>query len=239
MHSRASYERPDGRLILLPQRAAFDPDQGLLLLADVHLGKAAAFRHLGVAVPAGTTQEMLDRLESLVSQTAAREIVFLGDLLHNAVARRAAAVEALSAWRCRHPALGLTLVRGNHDRRAGDPPSGLGVDVVDGPLRRGPWSLAHEPWGEPLGTASRRGPDQGYRLCGHVHPGVLMRDPVGGRLRLPAFRFGPDQGLLPAFGGFTGLHAEALRPDEAVWAVLPDGDSGTDGGLVVRVPAPG
>ena len=185
------------RLQLWPQKAAFEPELGLLLVADVHLGKAVSFRQLGVPVPEATTAEALVRLDGLVLATGARGIVFLGDLLHSARAHAAGTMAALQAWRDRQPALDLTLVRGNHDRHAGDPPATLGVRVVDGPLRLGPWALVHQPEAVP----------GAYSLAGHVHPCAVLKGRGGDRLRLPCFHFGPAGGVLPAFGPFTGMHA--------------------------------
>ena len=204
-----------GRLQLWPQKAAFDPDLGLLLVADAHIGKAVSFRRLGVPVPQGTTSEALDRLDALLRATGAGEIVFLGDLLHSARAHAAATLAAVARWRDRHPRLALTLVRGNHDLHAGDPPAALGVRVVDGPLRRGPWALSHHP--EPSAD--------GYVLAGHVHPCVALGG-LGGRahdrLRLPCFHFGAQVGVLPAFGGFTGMHALPRAPSDRLFALADD-----------------
>lgn len=197
------------RLRLLAHKAAFDPELGLLLVADAHLGKAQAFRRLGVPVPAGTTAQALALLDGLLADTGAREIVFLGDLLHAAAAQGPGTMAAVLAWRQRHPALQLTLVRGNHDRHAGDPPAALGVQVVDGPLRRGPWALAHEP-------AAVAG---AYVLAGHVHPGLVLTGRGHERLRLPCFHFGPEVGVLPAFGPFTGLHLLPAGPGVRRYAV--------------------
>lgn len=195
----AWFDLPDrsGRLQLWPQRAAYDPDLRLLLVADAHLGKAVSFRRLGVPVPEATTAEALDRLDALVAATGARGIVFLGDLLHSARALAAATMAAVQAWRIRQAALSLTLVRGNHDRHAGDPPAALGIQRVDGPLRLGPWALVHEPAAVP----------GAYALAGHVHPCAVVGGRGGDRLRLPSFHFGATCGVLPAFGPFTGMHA--------------------------------
>ena len=205
---------PDGRgrLQLLPQRAAHDPDRGLLLVADAHIGKAVSFRRLGVPVPSGTTQQALLRLDQLLAATDARHIVFLGDLLHSARAQRSAALDAMLAWRQRHAALRLTLVRGNHDLRAGDPPAALGIDCVDGPLRLGPWALQHEP--APVAGA--------YALAGHLHPGVVLTGRAHDRLRLPCFHFGLRSAVLPAFGAFTGLQVLPRQAGDQVFAVLDD-----------------
>jgi uncharacterized protein len=51
---------PDGGpppdIVLLPGRAAWMPATRTLLVADLHLGKAATFRHAGIPVPEGSAQ---------------------------------------------------------------------------------------------------------------------------------------------------------------------------------------
>lgn len=205
----------EGRLQLWPQKAAFEPDLGLLLVADAHLGKAVSFRRLGVPVPEATTGQALGRLDALLAATGARGIVFLGDLLHSARSHAAVTQAAVLAWRQRHPGVQLTLVRGNHDRHAGDPPAALGMQVVDGPLRRGPWALAHEPGAVP----------GAYALAGHVHPCVVLTGRGRDRLRLPCFHFGAAFGVLPAFGPFTGMHALPRAAGDRLFAVADDGDA--------------
>ena len=188
-------------------------------MADAHSGKAVSFRRLGVPVPESTTAEALARLDGLLAVTGARGIVFLGDLLHSAGAHAAGKMAAVAAWRSRHATLELTLVRGNHDLHAGDPPAALGVKAVDGPLRLGPWALVHQP--EAVAGA--------YALAGHVHPCAVLGGRGGDRLRLPSFHFGPQGGVLPAVGPFTGMHALPAGADVRRFAVADD--------VVVALPA--
>lgn len=49
--------------------------------------------------------------------------------------------------------------------------------------------------------------DGTYQLCGHVHPCIRLSGKAKQSLRLPCFYFTQHLGLLPAFGGFTGMHA--------------------------------
>ena len=164
-------------------------------MADPHFGKAAAFRFAGLFVPPGTTAAALSRLSKLLVNTNAERIVFLGDFLHAAEGRSAQMFGAVAAWRRSHAAIGMTLVRGNHDRRAGDPPTDLGFEVVDGPSVEGPFALAHHP-------AAVEGL---YVLAGHIHPCVTVRGRGRGNSeRLACFWFGAQVGVLPAFGEFTG-----------------------------------
>jgi uncharacterized protein len=203
------------RLQLLPQRAAFVPDAGTLLVADAHIGKAVSFRKLGVPVPEATTAGTLARLEAALAATGAQHVVFLGDLLHSARGRAAATLDAVAGWRQRHAALELTLVRGNHDGHAGDPPPGWGVRCVDEPLRLAAIPgllLCHHPQEH----------EAGYVLAGHIHPSVVLGGRAHERLRLPCFHLGPRVGVLPAFGEFTGSHVLRRMPGDRVFAVAHD-----------------
>lgn len=204
-------------LVLLPDRAAWLPQRETLLVADVHIGKALSFRQRGVPVPHGTTSDTLDRLSALVRRLAARHVVVLGDFLHSAHAQAPATQGALRAWRQHHAGLVLTLVRGNHDQRAGDPAPELGMAVVDEPWRLAPMAdqagpalaLCHHPQAVP-GCQS---------LAGHWHPCVHLGGRARDRLRLPCFHFSDDQGVLPAFGSFTGMHPITRRAQDRVFAV--------------------
>jgi DNA ligase-associated metallophosphoesterase len=202
-------------LALLPQRAAWHEATGTLLVADVHLGKGASFRALGVPVPPGSTEATLERLGALVDETGASRLVVLGDLLHGPAARGGSTAEALHRWREARPGVECLLVRGNHDGRAGDPPAGCRFDVVDGPLVLGGLRLCHEPSEF----------DEGYALGGHLHPAWRLRGRADS-LRLPCFWFRPRWGVLPAFGEFTGARTIDRGPGDRVyvtdgWAVFP------------------
>jgi DNA ligase-associated metallophosphoesterase len=203
------------RLRLLPQRAAWLVDHGVLLVADAHIGKAVSFRRLGMPVPGGTTSETLQRLSDAVAASGARHVVFLGDLLHSARSRAAATWAAVAQWRSQHATLALTLVRGNHDSHAGDPPPEWGVTCLNGPLRLPgleSLALAHHP--DPVPGA--------YVLAGHIHPAAVLGGRARDSLRLPCFHFGPDVGVLPAFGAFTGTHVLPRGPEDRVYVVAGD-----------------
>ena len=182
------------RVRLLPERALFWERERTLVAADLHWGKAAAFRAAGVPLPAGTTAADLRRLTAALDRTGATRLILLGDLFHARAGRVDRTLAEIGAWRRAHGALDVLLIRGNHDRHAGDPPADLRFGVVDGPWPLGPFRLRHEPAIEP----------GGYVLAGHIHPGCTIHGPGRQRLRLPCFVFGPSVGLLPAFTEFSG-----------------------------------
>jgi DNA ligase-associated metallophosphoesterase len=199
-------------LALLPERCVYWMREGVLLVADAHFGKAATFRSFGVPVPRGTTADNLMRLDAALARTGARRLVFLGDFLHAQRGRAHGTLEALAAWRGGHPRLAVVLVRGNHDRAAGDPPASLGFVVAPDPCSAGPLALCHEPR-EIAGA---------YALAGHVHPSYTVRGRANERLRLPCFWFGPRWGILPAFGDFTGTAPIVRAPEDRVFVVADD-----------------
>lgn len=194
------------RVLLLAQKALYWPHASMLVIADIHFGKAAAFRAQGVPVPRGTTSQNLAALDELMAIYPTNEIVFLGDFLHARASHASATVAAMQAWRARHPALRLTLVRGNHDVRAGDPSAALGIKMVDEPHNVGPFSFCHHP--DIAGD--------GYVLAGHVHPVYILASRLDS-LRLPCFLVGPTRMVLPSFGAFTGGYVITPEANEHVY----------------------
>lgn len=199
-------------LHLLPERALWYEAERTLFVADLHWGKAAAFRAAHVPVPMGTTSRDLARLASAIAATGAERLVVLGDLLHARTGRHDETLRTIADWREQHAVLRITLVRGNHDQHAGDPPRELGIECTDEPLVVGPFVGVHEPCT----------PTGGYVLCGHLHPCVTVRGRGRQSLRLPAFVFGETRGVLPAFSSFTGGGMYEMQSGDRQYAVAGD-----------------
>jgi uncharacterized protein len=195
------------QVLLLPQKALFWPRRRMLVIADIHFGKAASFRALGVPVPRGTTSENLAGLDELIALYAVETIVFLGDFLHARAAHASATLAAMQAWRGRNGDLRMVLVRGNHDLRAGDPAAALAIEMVDEPWTVDNFSFCHHP-----DIAA-----PGYVLAGHVHPVYVLASRLDS-LRLPCFLAGPTRMVLPSFGAFTGGHPIVPVAGEKVYA---------------------
>jgi DNA ligase-associated metallophosphoesterase len=200
------------RVVLDAERALHWPRERTVFVADVHLGKAAAFRAGGVPLPRGSTAADLLRLTRLVQRSRATRLIVLGDFLHAKAGRVAALAGAFIAWRAQHSALDVVLVRGNHDARAGDPPADWNVRCVDEPYAVPPFLACHV-------TSS---PRSGYALCGHLHPGIRIHGSGGETARLPCFVIGSRRAILPAFGRFTGL-AEFVRDTSETIVVVAGG----------------
>jgi DNA ligase-associated metallophosphoesterase len=196
-------------LFLLAERAVYWERGRTLLVADPHWGKAATFRAEGVPVPHGTTADGLARLDAIMRRAHVRRVLYLGDFLHARGGRAPDTLGAIAAWRARHAAVEMVVVRGNHDLHAGDAPPELGIASTNGPLTEPPFVFMHRPAPS----------EDGYVLAGHLHPGASLVGAARQRERLPCFWFGDRVGVLPAFGDFTGLWSVRPQSGDRVFVV--------------------
>jgi DNA ligase-associated metallophosphoesterase len=183
----------DTRLELLPQRALWAPHERLLLLADLHLGKAEAFQASGVPLPSDGDRSTLNRLLALAHALQPERVLVLGDLIHSRLGLTAELRQKLAAL----PELmscPLQLVGGNHD--TGSWLEGLPAEPAQA---NGALWLSHEPMRPPVAEL--------LNVCGHLHP-VAVLGGGADRLRLPCFALDTarPQLQLPAFGSLTGGH---------------------------------
>ncbi len=201
-------------LILLPERALWDPATSSLYVADVHLGKAATYRALGQPVPGGTTAENLGRLSHVLAQTNPENLIFLGDLFHARQAYTRELMAQFTAWRQDHASIRMILVRGNHDIRAGNRSETLDLEHANEPLHHGRIIARHYP-DENVSTHPLH-----ITLAGHVHPTISLKGTGRQKLRLPCFVVCQNQIILPAFGEFTGGANVALQRNQIALAVV-------------------
>jgi DNA ligase-associated metallophosphoesterase len=176
------------RLLLDPAGVLFWPKQRMLVVADLHLEKGAAFARRGAMLPPHDTLATLERLERVLARLEPSTVVSLGDGFHDrlgpahlpdAPAARVRALTAAREW---------LWVTGNHDPEPPRELGGTGVAevAIDGLV------LRHEII---AGDNSMLG--------GHLHPKAKLR--LGPRTtRLDCFVTDGRLLVLPAFGAFTG-----------------------------------
>lgn len=197
------------RVLLLADKAMYWPEKQIMWVADTHFGKAAAYRALGQPVPQGTTETNLRRLDALLEQYPVAMLLFLGDFLHAPKSHAAETLKAIKVWREKHKEKTVILIRGNHDLRAGDPPSELQLKIVDEPLLLPPFAFRHMP----IATANH------HVIAGHLHPSFELRGKARQKLRLPCFHITDTMTILPAFGEFTGTHPAKLSTSSRLFIV--------------------
>jgi len=190
---------------LLPDRAVYWPEENLLFVADVHLGKAETFQGAGIPIPQAIHDYDLARLSNLLQQTGARRLMILGDLFHGVAGLTEDLLRRFSEWIVRE-GVAVTLVGGNHDRPVLSRLRSLPITVVAEPYVIRGVAFTHESVGD------------GPRWSGHKHPVLRLR---GGpeSLRLPCFWFHGDEAVLPAFGTFTGGQVIRRSKNDRVFVV--------------------
>ena len=196
------------KLQLLAEKAIYWSAQKTLIITDLHLGKAMHFRRAGIPVPGGVEQLNLQRLEDLIVSTRPNEVLLLGDLFHS---------DLNSSWqgfidlRAKHASTKFTLVTGNHDVLEEQDYTKAKLDTLPF-LDRGPFHFTHHPTEH----------SSLYNLAGHVHPGIRMFGKAKQTIQLPCFFFGKTAGIIPAFGGFTGLCRMKRKEADRVFVTVQD-----------------
>jgi len=177
-------------VVLHPLCGLFLPQQSTLVLADIHIGKAAHFRKNGIPVPVMANQNNHWNLVEIIEFHRPQTIVFLGDLMHSTDnVEWAQFADVLAQFED----IKKILVRGNHELYDNAFYEAAGLEVLE------EWIVdnlffTHEP-------AEREGY---YNVCGHIHPAVVLTGKVKKSLKLSCFFLGEKNAILPAFGEFTG-----------------------------------
>ncbi len=190
-----------------PSGALFWPDQDMLILSDLHLGKSERMaRRGGALLPPFETRETLARLAAELRALRPARLALLGDIYDDDAAGLALPAPERALFAHLLAAQHSVLVAGNHDGESGVPALHLSGLCLCHIARAG------------------RGPD----ISGHYHPQARL----AGRSR-PAFLIGADHLILPAFGHYTG----GLRHDDpALRALVPAGIAVLTGRQALAVP---
>ncbi|MES2661384.1 MAG: ligase-associated DNA damage response endonuclease PdeM [Verrucomicrobiota bacterium] len=195
-------------LTLLPEGAVFLKNTSTLVVADIHLGKSAAFRSHGLPVPEGDTAHDLLRLIELSRNYQAAHLVIAGDLFHSPSGITS---ELKTELRNFLTELGvpLTLVVGNHDVRIA--PMNLPFSAVPHLDPEENIRIIHDP--ADIGAGK-------FHISGHWHPVVKISDGRRPALRLKCFVCRNETLVLPAFGSFTGGTLVHPLPDDRLFVAL-------------------
>ncbi len=197
----------DQHLLLTAEKAMFWKEQSVLILADLHLGKAAHFRKSGIPISEWVHAKDFLRLEQLIQYFSPKTVLFLGDLFHS---------ELNAGWgifqqyiRSKSP-LQFHLIMGNHDML---PPDAYIIDnlLISNDLTIYPFSFTHIPENTPF-----------YNISGHLHPAIRMKGKGHQAMKLPCFYFGKEQAIMPAFGNFTGTASIKALKDSEIYVIADD-----------------
>jgi hypothetical protein len=177
------------------RRALWIAQTRTLVAADLHAGYAWAQRHAGNLVPLSAHDDIRDRLLALVRDYAPRELVLLGDIVHDAVPVPEFLEELRTLFGALRAATGVVCVEGNHDRKLA---ALLRECAIDLPLvrehRAGPHLLLH---GD--GKTRRATARTGCVVIGHEHPAIGISDGVAHHVKCPCFLVSSRLIVMPAF----------------------------------------
>ncbi len=196
------------------------PDQALLCVSDLHLGKSERIaRRGGAALPPYETRDTLTRLAADLISTQARTVVCLGDSFDDLGAAQALPEED-KLWIARLQAGRRWIwVEGNHDPGPIDMGGSHLSEFSHAPLRFRHIAVAG-------GSAE---------VSGHYHPKVRLA--LRGRvISRPAFLYDRDRLIMPAYGTYTGgldCRSEVFHP-----LMRPDACAVLTGKTAMAVPMP-
>ena len=183
----------DGRLAL------FHRTERWLAVADLHFGYELSQRAAGALVPLWGMATIADRLTELVDEYEPRQLIVLGDLVHDKTAAREAA-DLLRGFgeRCE-----VVVVAGNHDRQL------RGHIEMRDALETETFYFHH---GHCAAESGNR-----IQIIGHHHPAAVIADGAGLRLKCPAFVQQTSCWIMPAFSPWAGGTRWTGDESDRVW----------------------
>lgn len=170
-----------------PAGALYWPEQGLLVVADLHLEKGSSFAQRGILLPPYDTAVTLSRLVRLIAHYAPRCVVALGDSFHDGGGPARLTGEDRETLRALQRGRDWIWITGNHDP---EPADGVGGAFHE-TLRIATLAFRHLP----TGAAGD--------ICGHLHP-VARIAHRGRTVSRRCFAADDRRLVMPAFGSLTG-----------------------------------
>jgi DNA ligase-associated metallophosphoesterase len=197
-------------LTLLPEKAVWIDTLRVLLLADIHLGKASHFRKSGIPIPEQVHDLDYQRLGKLIQDYSPKDVYFLGDLFHSSWNEQ---WEDFGAFLPQFLGSTFHLVLGNHDILPAEKYQDTSLQVYRNAVVLESFLLSHEPTTPPPGLLN---------ICGHIHPGILLKGKAKQSVRIPCFHYSEDILVLPSFGNFTGLFLINVKKTDYVWGIAEE-----------------
>ncbi|MGH8091878.1 MAG: metallophosphoesterase [Chthoniobacterales bacterium] len=186
----------DGRLAL------FHEAEKWLAVADLHFGYELSQRAAGRLVPLWGMTSIEARLAELLDEYRPRQLIIVGDLVHDQNSSTAAAeLLARLGKRCRVIALA-----GNHDRYA--------PQIEFAPRWETPDFVFQHGHAETEETGR-------IRVIGHHHPAACISDGAGLHVKFPAFIEQEKRWILPAFSPWAGGVVWPEDTGSRIWLCTP------------------
>lgn len=197
-------EIKNNTFILHSSGAIFWKEKNIVLISDVHLGKIAHFRKHGFAIPGNAILENFTRMHEVLELFNPEKIIFLGDLFHSKINNE---WKLFADW-VQKISQEIILVEGNHDIIDKQNYASLNI-LIHSKLLIDEFLLTHHP----IET------ENFFNFCGHIHPGIKLKDVGRQSIKLACFFQKEKQMILPAFGEFTGQYYLEPEENDRVYAI--------------------
>ncbi|GAB5556156.1 MAG: ligase-associated DNA damage response endonuclease PdeM [Schleiferiaceae bacterium] len=191
-------------VVLLPEKALLLPQRSVLVVADLHLGKATHFQKAGMSIPNAVGKDDLKNLQSIIDEWKPEEVLFLGDVFHS---YSNGEWEWLRAFCNRNESIRWKLTVGNHDILPVEKYEELHWETCK-IARYGDLAFCHEPDSK-----------LDFAVVGHLHPGYTLRGRGRQSVTLPCFHLTPKLLMMPSFGFFTGCVPQKMTKKDAIYAI--------------------
>ncbi len=163
------------------ERGVFLERQGVLAVADLHLGYEFELLRSGLRIPS-QTQKIKARLLAMIREVEPKELIVAGDFKHNIPYVGAWEYEELERF-VRDLGVKVTVIKGNHDVGLSSILHGSNVSFGNtrGEVRGNVGFFHGHTWPNTELLKCR------YVVMGHSHPALVLKDSLGLETRLSCF----------------------------------------------------
>ena len=176
------------------RRAVFLENEGILAVADLHLGYAWAHRFNGQMMPLHPQDELQERLAALCKEFKPGHLAILGDIVHQAVPVSEVWEELSALFRELSTLCGLKLILGNHDKKLRTLARDQNFEFLPN-FETERFLLTH---GDELAMA----PAEKFVVMGHEHPSISLGDGIASA-KFPCFLVSEKVLIVPAFSNWS------------------------------------
>lgn len=168
------------------------PDEKLIILSDLHIGKSTHFRKNGLPIGPEAFENDILKLTKIIDSLHVEKVLLLGDVFHSS-----------SNWEhdvfyefLKKRKESVILIAGNHDRHCleNERSESLPFDTIAQSMIIGPFLFSHEPTEH----------QNLFNICGHLHPAFRLKGKGRQSLKVRCFVLRKSQCILPAFGSLNG-----------------------------------
>jgi len=169
--------------------AIFWPEEGTLVVADLHLEKGSSFAARGMLLPPYDTATTLARLGRVIARHAPRLVIALGDSFHDGEGPARVMPQDRATLAGLQRGRDWVWIAGNHDPDPAQNPGGVFAKSVS----LGRLTFRHEPT---PGVAAGE-------IAGHLHPSGRVSQ-RGRAVTRKCFAADGRRMVMPAFGAYAG-----------------------------------